>query len=541
MDDLLHGIGDADTLHLVENEFVGLDNYIEVFTRDDCFQALKLSVYYMVGAFIQLALALFFGFELPTIDYSNIDNAASSAGDIATGLDDATKAAKDLKNATLGIDELNIISQDTGAGAGAGGSVGGGFDLPLELPEYDFLAGLDKDIDDLKQQLKDLLLHYVLPIGAGFAAWELSKKFLPELGTLKRLLGSLMVGVGLSLVIDSIDDIIVSGKLTWKNILKGAAGGAIAGGGVGLMLAKRMGLTWSQGMLVGAAVGLGIALVVEAITSEIVSGLDIGNSILGALGGAIAGGGIGAGIALKLGTSLVSGTAIGAVIGTGVILSVMGITSIFTEGLNLTNSIITTIGTAITGAGIGFLVGGPAGALIGLTIGATVGILISAFSTTFEQSEFDQTISDLRSRIKDSTEITEEINVRISNISTEIDEDALANLEVAKNLLNDIFVLNEKENLTSGELALITEKVELLNSLGLENLHIDLDPEGKIVQTKEDLQGVIDNLYKQYQLEAAKDALVEAYKEQYNALSDISSLHAPLRDREQRHSSCDRC
>lgn len=55
-----------DMAYLGDREFVGLDNYIEVFTRDDCFQALKLSVYYMVGAFIQLALALFFASILST-------------------------------------------------------------------------------------------------------------------------------------------------------------------------------------------------------------------------------------------------------------------------------------------------------------------------------------------------------------------------------------------------------------------------------------------------------------------------------------------
>ena len=48
-----------DMAYLGDREFVGLENYIEVFTRDDCFQALKLSGYYMVGAFVQLALALF--------------------------------------------------------------------------------------------------------------------------------------------------------------------------------------------------------------------------------------------------------------------------------------------------------------------------------------------------------------------------------------------------------------------------------------------------------------------------------------------------
>lgn len=40
-------------------QFVGWQNYIDVFSRDDCFGALKLSLYYIVGALVQLALALF--------------------------------------------------------------------------------------------------------------------------------------------------------------------------------------------------------------------------------------------------------------------------------------------------------------------------------------------------------------------------------------------------------------------------------------------------------------------------------------------------
>lgn len=40
--------------------FVGLKNYIDVFTRDDCFEALKLSLYYMAGSVVQMALALLF-------------------------------------------------------------------------------------------------------------------------------------------------------------------------------------------------------------------------------------------------------------------------------------------------------------------------------------------------------------------------------------------------------------------------------------------------------------------------------------------------
>lgn len=42
-----------------EREFVGLKNYIDVFTRDDLFSSLKLSFYYIGGAMVQLALALY--------------------------------------------------------------------------------------------------------------------------------------------------------------------------------------------------------------------------------------------------------------------------------------------------------------------------------------------------------------------------------------------------------------------------------------------------------------------------------------------------
>ncbi len=40
-------------------KFVGWKNYIKVFERDDCFKALRLSLYYMVGSVVQLALALY--------------------------------------------------------------------------------------------------------------------------------------------------------------------------------------------------------------------------------------------------------------------------------------------------------------------------------------------------------------------------------------------------------------------------------------------------------------------------------------------------
>lgn len=45
--------------YIGKREFVGWKNYASVFSRKDCFSALKLSLYYMGGSIVQLALALY--------------------------------------------------------------------------------------------------------------------------------------------------------------------------------------------------------------------------------------------------------------------------------------------------------------------------------------------------------------------------------------------------------------------------------------------------------------------------------------------------
>lgn len=71
---------------------------------------------------------------------SGVEDLGSAGSDAADGLGEAAKAAEDLKNATLGIDELNIISPNeptstggTGGSGGGGGAGGvGGTDLGLD-------------------------------------------------------------------------------------------------------------------------------------------------------------------------------------------------------------------------------------------------------------------------------------------------------------------------------------------------------------------------------------------------------------------------
>ena len=80
-------------------------------------------------------IASLFGIKIQDIrnTWGDYTEGASDAADTTQGLGSAiggaAKAAKDLKNATLGIDELNVISPPSasgGGGGGGGGSSGGG-------------------------------------------------------------------------------------------------------------------------------------------------------------------------------------------------------------------------------------------------------------------------------------------------------------------------------------------------------------------------------------------------------------------------------
>lgn len=100
------------------------------------------------------ALASLFGFELPEIDYSSLQDGVGIVDDISSGIDDtssglgsAAKQAKKLKDHLLGIDELNVISENPATSSGGSGSSGAGIGglgsgFEIDLPSYDFLGGL---------------------------------------------------------------------------------------------------------------------------------------------------------------------------------------------------------------------------------------------------------------------------------------------------------------------------------------------------------------------------------------------------------------
>lgn len=87
--------------------------------------------------------------------------AANKAGTAASGAGNAAKkAAKDIKTATTGIDELNILNPDSGSDSGSGSGGAGGYNADTfdmgTLPEQeDVVSGKLRKIADLLNQLKD--------------------------------------------------------------------------------------------------------------------------------------------------------------------------------------------------------------------------------------------------------------------------------------------------------------------------------------------------------------------------------------------------
>ena len=222
------------------------------------------------------ALADFFGFELPTIDYSGLDTGgfADNFEDAEGSLDGVSGSLKEIKKQLMGFDELNIISNpDTDSsgsdsGIGAGGLLGG-----MELESYDFLKGLDTSkLDEAKEKLKDILWT-VGEIALGLLAWKISRHFLGSLG-------GLTFALGLTLAIDGIKEVLLNG-LSWESVIKGAIGGALVGASIGFKFGGPM------GALLGATIGIGVSLLVQGITSMLSEGITVENvvtTITGALG-----------------------------------------------------------------------------------------------------------------------------------------------------------------------------------------------------------------------------------------------------------------
>ena len=143
------------------------------------FIPILITVIPYVQAFVKVltsairTLASFFGFQMPEIDYSGMEKLSAGASGASDSLDDAAKSAKKLKDYTMGFDELNIISPDTGsAGSSLSAGVSGlGLD-PMSVWDEGIIDGINSKVDGLTGKMR-ILLGIVTAIGAAFLIWKI--------------------------------------------------------------------------------------------------------------------------------------------------------------------------------------------------------------------------------------------------------------------------------------------------------------------------------------------------------------------------------
>lgn len=284
--------------------------------------------------------------------FTDFTKSADSVGGIGDAMDDTAdstkKAAKALKDYTMGFDELNIIDPTQGSSSSGSGASGGNLLGGVDLSSYDMFSkydeGFGKQIDNIKQKIKDML-PVIGAVTAALALWKLTGfisdiiEAIKKIGILKGLVaGGILIGIGFYLMFDGIKKAIKD-KLNAINFAEILVGAISLVGGAALLGAK---------IAQFITTSFADSAVAQAITA---AGGQMGGALIGA---AVAG--------------VVAGLA----------MFVTGVYDALHNGLNTLNGLLIPLGSTMAGAGIGAIIGslgGPIGAGIGALIGLAVGAL----------------------------------------------------------------------------------------------------------------------------------------------------------------------
>ena len=281
--------------------------------------------------------------------FTDFTKNADSVGGIGDAMDDTAdstkKAAKALRDYTMGFDELNIIDPTQGSSGSGSGASAGNILGDVDLSGYDmFKDYVGTSIDEMKQKIKSML-PLIATVATALAAWKLTNLITDIVDAISKMnaLKSIVLGlgvftVGIVLEITGIKDAIENG-VNGKNFAE---------------------------IVLGALIGTtGAAILGKGIAQFIVTGFR--NTAVGA--------------AIKAAGGSTAGAIIGAAVGgivTGIPMFVTGVYDAVKNGLNTLNGILIPLGSTMAGAGVGAIIGslgGPIGTGVGTLIGLIVGAL----------------------------------------------------------------------------------------------------------------------------------------------------------------------
>jgi hypothetical protein len=302
--------------------------------------------------------------------FTDFTKSADSVGGIGDAMDDTAdstkKAAKALKDYTMGFDELNIIDPTQGSSGSGSGASAGNILGDVDLSGYDMFKQYNeefaKQIDAIKQKIKDML-PVIGAISAALALWKITN-FLTDIATaISKMtdLQKLALSIATVVVEASLVFSFAKGYASSGNLLE-LLGEAVSAAFGSFVLWRTMGAD-------GVTLGMGIAFV--ASLAGLTYALGTGEANLGDASTWIqaalttAFGSI-TGITLLTNLGAAAGTAATLSIGLAGLITFAGIT--FSLGEKLKEfPVLDTIITALMG-----IFGGAAGAGVALLVGASL-------------------------------------------------------------------------------------------------------------------------------------------------------------------------
>lgn len=320
----------------------------------------------LIREFVQWVAKLM-GVKVVLTDFAKSADSVGGIGDAMDDTADSTKkAAKALKDYTMGFDELNIIdptqeSSGSGSGASAGNILG-----DVDLSGYDMFKQyneeLAKQIDAIKQKIKDML-PIIGAIASALALWKIVD-FLTDIAT------AISKMTDLQKLALSIATVVVEASLVFS-FAKGYASSGNPLELLGEVVSAAFGsfVLWRTMGADGITLGMGIAFV--ASLAGLTYALGTGEANLGDASTWIqsalttAFGSI-AGITLLTNLGVAAGTAATLSIGLAGLITFAGITFSLGEKLKEFPVLDTIIATLMG------IFGGVAGAGIALLVGASL-------------------------------------------------------------------------------------------------------------------------------------------------------------------------
>ena len=381
--------------------------------------------------------------------FTDFTKSADSVGGIGDAMDDTAnstkKAAKALKDYTMGFDELNIIDPTQGSSGSGSGASAGNILVDVDLSGYDMFKNyVGTSIDEMKQKIKSML-PLIESIAAAFALWELGK-FIKQIGEVIKGMNGIQKAAAMIAVL----------VVEWTLVQK-FSDSFLKTGDVKAFFAEW--LTTAAAAIGGYALfgaeGASLALIVSAVAQLESIKTNLSQGTAKTTDASVWIQGISAAVTTGIAGAVFTKTATGFSLGlsVGAVLALSAITYGGTKGGSIKpGDSIDMLLTALTAAAGGLagvtlaLAAGASAPIAGaaLILGVGVGVVLEQLGITFGKKDRIKDVEDYIKRYEDAGYTTLAIHYRLKNLGFSDNEINMAEQGVDSTFEIFRYTFNEK-------------------------------------------------------------------------------------------------